>query len=126
MSGFTFDTPIVLDVLAGHGPARSELQRAMSQGGRPWVSRMTWAEILSQATPDCLREVEAFLAGFSIDEVDEEIATRASSLRRERPQLNLLDATVLATALTRGRVLITRNAKDFPAAMPGIRIPYTL
>ena len=126
MSGFTFDTPIVLDVLAGHGPARSELQRAMSQGGRPWVSRMTWAEILSQATPDCLREVEAFLAGFSIDEVDEEIAARASSLRRERPQLGLLDATVLATALTRGRVLITRNAKDFPAAMPGIRIPYTL
>jgi len=126
MSGFTFDTPIVLDVLAGHGPARSELQRAMSQGGRPCVSRRTWAEILSQATPDCLREVEAFLAGFSIDEVDEEIATRASSLRRERPQLNLLDATVLATALTRGRVLITRNAKDFPAAMPGIRIPYTL
>jgi predicted nucleic acid-binding protein len=116
----------VLDVLAGHGPARSELQRAMSQGGRPWVSRMTWAEILSQATPDCLREVEAFLAGFSIDEVDEEIAARASSLRRERPQLGLLDATVLATALTRGRVLITRNAKDFPAAMPGIRIPYTL
>ena len=126
MSGFTFDTPIVLDVLAGHGPARSELQRAMSQGGRPWFSRLTWVEILSQATPDCVRDVEAFLAGFSIDEVDEEIATRASSLRRERPQLSLLDATVLATALTRGRVLITRNTTDFPAQMPGIRMPYTL
>ena len=125
MSGFAFDTGIVLDILAGHMPARSELDRALSQGGRPWVSRLTWAEILSQATPACLRDVEAFMAGFSIDEVDEEIASRAASLRRERPELGLLDATVLATAMTRGRVLITRNTRDFPAAMPGIRIPYT-
>ena len=126
MSGFVFDTGIVLDILTGHAPARSELQRAMSQGGRPWVSRLTWAEILSQATPACLRDVEAFMAGFSIDEIDEEIASRAASLRRERPELGLLHATVLATAMTRGRVLVTRNTKDFPAAMPGIRIPYTL
>ena len=126
MSGFTFDTDIVLDVLAGHVPARNELQRALSQGGRPWLSRLTWAEILSLATPECLRDVDAFMSGFSIDEVDEEIASRAASLRRERQSLALLDATVLATALTRGRVLVTRNSKDFPAAMPGIRIPYTL
>jgi predicted nucleic acid-binding protein len=126
VSGFAFDTGIVLDLLAGHAPARSELQRALSQGGRPWVSRLTWTEILSLATAECLREVDAFMAGFSIDEVDEEIASRAASLRRERPRLSLLDAIVLATALTRGRVLITRNATDFPAAMPGIRVPYTL
>jgi predicted nucleic acid-binding protein len=37
-----------------------------------------------------------------------------------------MDAIILASALTRGRVLITRNTKDFPAEMPGIRIPYTL
>ena len=126
MSGFAFDTEIVRDVLMGHAAARAEIERVLSQGGRPWVSRLTWAEILSQATADCLREVEAFMAGFSIDEVDEEISSRAASLRRERPRLGLLDATVLATALTRGRVLITRNTKDFPAQMPGIRIPYTL
>ena len=126
MSGFVFDTGIVLDILTGHAPARSELQRGMSQGGRPWMSRLTWAEILSQATPACLRDVEAFMTGFSIDEIDEEIASRAASLRRERPELGLLDATVLATAMTRGRVLVTRNTKDFPAAMPGIRIPYVL
>ncbi len=126
MSGFAFDTGIVLDILTGHGPARSELQRALSRGERAWVSRLTWAEVLSQATPECLREVEAFMAGFSIDEIDEEIASRAASLRRERPGLGLLDAIVLATAMTRGRVLVTRNTRDFPAAMPGIRIPYTL
>ena len=126
MSGFVFDTGIVLDILVGHGGARAEIERALSQGGRPWVSRLSWAEILSQATPNCVREVEAFMDGFSIDEVDEEIAGRAASLRRERSALGLLDATVLATALTRGRVLVTRNTRDFPAQMPGIRIPYIL
>ena len=131
MSGFVFDTGIVFDILTGHAPARSELQRAMSQGGRPWVSRLTWAEVLSQATPACLRDAEAFVRagiplGAAIDEVDEEIAARAAALRRDRAGLGLLDAIVLATAMSRGRVLITRNDKDFPAAMPGIRIPYTL
>ena len=126
MSGFSFDTPVVVDLLAGHVPARSEFNRVLSQGGRFWLSRLSWTEILSQATPETLRDVEAFLAGFSIDEVDEEIASRAAALRRERPGLGLLDATVLATALTRGRVFITRNTKDFPAQMPGIRIPYIL
>ena len=126
MSGFVFDTGVVVDFLAGHAPARSELQRVLSQGGRPWVSRLTWVEILSQATPDSLREVERFMAGFSIDEVDEEIASRAATLRRERKGLGLLNATVLATALSRDRVLVTRNTTDFPAQMPGIRVPYTL
>ena len=126
MSGFTFDTGVVVDILAGHEPARSELQRALSRGERVWVSRLTWTEVASQATAACVRDVEAFMAGFSVDEVDEEIASRAASLRRERSTLGLLEAVVFATAMTRGRVLITRNSKDFPAAMPGVRIPYTL
>ncbi len=125
MSGFVFDTGVVVDFLAGHAPARSEFNRVLSQGGRPWVSRLTWIEILSRATLDSLREVEDFMAGFSIDEIDEEIASRAASLRRERTGLGLLNATVLATALSRGRVLVTRNTTDFPSQMPGIRVPYT-
>lgn len=126
MTGYTFDTPIVLDVLVGHQPARGELQRVLAQGGRPWVSRLTWTEILSQADPDSMAEVELFMSGFAVDEIDEEIASRAAALMRERSGLGLLDATVLATAMTRGRVLVTRNIKDFPAQMPGIRVPYTL
>jgi predicted nucleic acid-binding protein len=51
---------------------------------------------------------------------------RAAALRRERPRLKLPDAIILATAQTRGRVLVTRNTKDFPAEMPGIRVPYVL
>jgi predicted nucleic acid-binding protein len=124
MSGFAFDASIVIDALTGFDPARSEIRRASSGGARAWISRMVWVEVLSKGTQETLRDAEAFLAGFGIDELDAEIAGRAAALRRERPRLKLADAIILASALVRGRVLITRNTKDFPAEMPGIRVPY--
>ncbi|MBB6424668.1 putative nucleic acid-binding protein [Sphingopyxis sp. JAI128] len=81
---------------------------------------------MSKGEGNGLRRVEMLLAGFGVDEIDAEIGERAAALRRERPRLKAMDAVILATALTRGRVLVTRNIKDFPAAMPGIRVPYTL
>ncbi|QKG70004.1 type II toxin-antitoxin system VapC family toxin [Erythrobacter mangrovi] len=126
MTGFTFDSNIVVDALRGIPEARSEIERALGRGGRLWISRVVWLEVMSKGSGEVLRRTVDFLSGFAIDEVDEQIAERAASLRRERPQLRLPDAIVLATALIRGRVLVTRNIKDFPAEMPGIRIPYTL
>lgn len=126
MSGFAFDTGIVIDALLGIEQGRAELRRALNQTGRAWLSRMAWVEIMSKSSGTELREMERFLAGFAIDEIDSEIADRAAALRRERKGIRLPDAIILATALVRGRVLVTRNIKDFPAEMPGIRIPYTL
>lgn len=126
MSGFTFDSNIVIDALKGLEPARDELRRATSGGARAWISRMVWIEVLSKGSGDGLRRAEILLSGFGIDELDAEIAARAASLRRERLRLRSPDAVILATAMLRGRVLVTRNTKDFPAAMPGIRVPYTL
>ena len=126
MSDYAFDSNIVIDALLGFDPARNELKRAVSGGRRLWLSRMAWIEILSKGEGQTLRATEAFLDRFAIDEIDMEIASRAASLRRERPRLKTPDAIILATALTRGRVLVTRNTKDFPAEMPGIRVPYTL
>ncbi len=126
MSGFTFDSNIIIDALRGFQEAEREFRRALDRGERIWASRMVWVEVLSKGSGDGLRRAERFLEGFGIDEVDQEIAARAASLRRERPRLKTPDAIILATALTRGRVLITRNIKDFPAEMPGIRVPYTL
>ena len=124
MSGFTFDSNIVIDALAGFEPARLEIRRASSSGTRAWLSRMVWIDVLSKGSDEPLRRATAFLSGFGIDEVDGEIAERAALLRRERPRLKSPDAIILATALVRGRVLVTRNTKDFPATMPGIRVPY--
>ena len=126
MSGFAFDANIIIDALAGYPPARSEIQRAVALGNRPWISRMAWIEVLSKGNESVVREAVAFLARFGMDEIDEEISLRAAALRRDRPRLKSPDAIILATAQTRGRVLVTRNTKDFPAEMPGIRVPYIL
>ena len=126
MSGYSFDANIVIDALLGIEDARAELKRATSGGARAWISRMAWIEVMSKGSEVEARDTERFLQGFAIDEIDREIATRAAALRRQQPRLRSRDAIILATALVRGRVLVTRNTKDFPAAMPGIRIPYTL
>lgn len=124
MSGFSFDSNVVVDALRGFDQARVEFERALARGGRLWISRMVWIEVMSKGVGEGLRRAERFLEGFGVDEVDAEIGMRAAALRRERPRLRTPDAIILATAQTRGRILVTRNTKDFPATMPGIRVPY--
>lgn len=126
MSGFSFDSNIIIDALAGFDPARAEIDRATDFGSRAWISRVVWVEVMSKGEGEGLRRAETLLSGFSVDEVDAEIGRRAAALRRERVRLKAVDAIILATAQTRGRVLITRNTKDFPPNMPGIRVPYIL
>ena len=126
MSGYSFDANILIDALWDHPPAHEEIRRAGARGARMWISRMAWVEVLSKGDEGVLREALRFLSRLSIDEIDEETALRAASLRRERPRLKSPDAIILASAQVRGRVLITRNTRDFPAEMPGIRVPYRL
>jgi len=126
VSGFSFDSNIIIDTLRGMRQARDELERALQRGGRLWISRIVWIEVMSKGEGEGLRRAETLLSGFGIDEIDGEIAERAASLIRERASLKAMDAIILATAQTRGRVLVTRNTKDFPARMPGIRVPYTV
>lgn len=126
MNGFAFDSNIIIDALLGYDMAAVEIRRAFEQHGRIWISRMVWIEVLSKGTPGMLRSAETLLSGFSIDEIDAEVARMATALRRQRPRLRSPDAIILATANLRGRILVTRNTKDFPAEMPGIRVPYIL
>jgi predicted nucleic acid-binding protein len=126
MSGYSLDANILIDALLDHEPAQHEIMRIVARGARMWVSRMAWIEVLSKGNDMVVREAINFLSRFGLDEIDDEISLRAAALRRERPRLKSPDAIILATAQIRGRVLITRNTKDFPAELPGIRIPYTL
>ncbi|BBF71182.1 MULTISPECIES: PIN domain-containing protein [Sphingomonadaceae] len=126
MSGFSFDSNIIIDALAGFAPARMEIDRATDYGARAWISRAVWIEVMSKGSGDGLWRAETLLSGFGVDEIDAEVGKRAAALRRERGRLKAMDAIILATAQLRGRVLVTRNTKDFPAEMPGIRVPYTL
>ncbi len=68
MSGYAFDANIVIDALAGYPPARAEIQRAVSHGSRPWISRMAWIEVLSKGHDAIVREATAFLSHFGLDD----------------------------------------------------------
>jgi predicted nucleic acid-binding protein len=126
VSGYSLDANILIDALLSYEPARRELARIVDSGARMWISRMAWIEVLSKGNEVVVRDALQFLDRFGLDEIDDEIALRAAALRRERPRLKSPDAIILAAAQIRGRVLVTRNTKDFPANMPGIRVPYTL
>lgn len=122
MTAYSFDSNIIIDSLNGNEAARDEIKRA----GPAWISRVTWIEVMSKGGPPQLRAFEAFLSIFQVDDVSDGVCRRASVLRRERPRLKLPDAVILASAQVHGRILVTRNTRDFPANMPGIRVPYTI
>ncbi|MCB2089700.1 MAG: type II toxin-antitoxin system VapC family toxin [Sphingomonadaceae bacterium] len=122
MSGGTFfDTGILVDTLSGDRRAMAEMRRVK----HPCISRVSWLEVLSGAPAAARDETEAFLGHFACREISAEIARRAATLRHDRPEIPLPAALVLATAQEYGAILVTRNTKDFPAQMPGIRIPYS-
>lgn len=120
MSERFFDTNIVIDMLHNRPAAWAEVRNV----ARAWISRMTWIEVMSGVPDHAATETEEFLRLFAMSEVDEEIARRAAALRHQRKSLKSPDAVILASAQVTGRILVTRNTKDFPAEMPGIRVPY--
>jgi predicted nucleic acid-binding protein len=117
-----FDTNIIIDALARRPQALAELRRAT----RPWISRMTWIEVMAGVPAPARIETEHYLAHYAIKELTPEIARRAADLRFHRRSLKLPDAVIFASAQDQGAILVTRNSKDFPAVMPGIRIPYQI
>lgn len=121
MSDPFFDTSIVIDWLNRKAPAKVELMRYR----RHRISRIVWTEILAGEPLEKRDYVRDLISSFEVVEVDARIAAAAADIRH-RMKMKLMDAYVLATAQVNGAILITRNTKDFPAAMPGIRVPYTL
>ena len=115
-----FDTNILIDHLNGMAQAARELGR--SEDGA--ISVITWMEVMAGAA-DADEEVvlRRFLANFRSLPLTSAVAERAAGLRREL-RVKLPDAIILATAEVSGRVLVTRNVRDFPGGMRGVRVPY--
>ena len=122
MSDRFFDTNIVIDMLHNRPAAWAELRLAT----RAWISRMTWIEVMSGVPEGAATQTEEFLRYFAMCEIDEEIGRRAAALRNQQKSLKSPNAIILASAQVAGRILVTRNTKDFPAEMPGIRVPYII
>jgi predicted nucleic acid-binding protein len=116
-----FDTNILIDWLNDSPKAIAELSRY----NKHRISRVVWTEILAGEPLEQRDIVQQIIAPFEVVEIDARIAAAAADIRYRSP-MKLLDAYILATAQVNGAILITRNTKDFPAEMPGIRVPYTL
>lgn len=121
MSDPFFDTNILIDWLKDRSPAVAELSRY----NRHRISRIVWTELLAGEPLENRDTIQQIIAPFEVVEIDARIASAAADIRH-RMNMKVLDAFILATAQVNGAILITRNTKDFPAAMPGIRVPYIL
>jgi predicted nucleic acid-binding protein len=117
-----FDSNIVIDFLNGLEPARGEL----AQYKKAYISPITWVEAQVKA-PVGLEEAtrQAIDANFERLELDEKTLLTGLELRRSL-RLKLPDALILASARVNGWLLVSRNTKDFPASMLGVRVPYEL
>lgn len=113
------DTNILIDFLRGIDAARTELNRYEHKA----ISIVTWMEVMAGAPALTDRATRAFLGGFALVELNEAVAMRAVTLRREH-RLKLPDAIVWASAQVGAMLLVTRDLKGFPADDPGVRIPY--
>jgi predicted nucleic acid-binding protein len=115
-----FDSNIVIDWLNDSQAATNELARYP----RHRISRIVWTEVLAGEPLERRDQIQQIIAPFEIVELDARIALAAADIRH-RMRIKLLDAYIFATAQVNGAILVTRNIKDFPAQMPGIRVPYT-
>lgn len=116
-----FDTNILIDYLRAVPQARKECERYADRA----ISIVTWMEVMAGATEDDEAELREFLLNFATVPVMHAIAERAVMIRRAR-RIKLPDAIIQATAEESGRLLITRNTRDFKAGMAGVRIPYNV
>ena len=117
-----FDTNILIDYLKGIPKATRELKASAD----PAISTVTWIEVMAGAsTAADIAVLRAFLANFKQLPVTDAVAERAAANRRQM-RIKLPDAIILATAQSDNRQLVTRNVKDFPSAMAGVRVPYTV
>lgn len=116
-----FDTNILIDHLNAVPEADTEIERYQDRA----ISIITWIEVMAGAADEVSDQTRRYLAAFQVSPIDGRIAERAVALRRST-RIKLPDALIWATAQVEGRLLITRDTKDFPANEPGVRSPYTL
>jgi predicted nucleic acid-binding protein len=117
-----FDSNIVIDFLNGIEPARAEIVRY----DRAYISPITWVEAQVKAPEGLEADTRAAVERrFETLKLDDKTLAEALAIRREM-RLKLPDALILASARVNGWLLVSRNTKNFPATMPGVRVPYVL
>ncbi len=116
------DSCILIDFLSGREAARAWLSPIEGAA----ISLISWMEVIVGAKSAHEEAVvRGFLSAFEVLPVDTRVAEEAVCLRRSR-RLKLPDAIILATARVHGRVLATRNTRDFDANAEDVVVPYRI
>jgi predicted nucleic acid-binding protein len=113
VTGYLVDTDVLVDHLRG---ARTFSLAEQSDAAYSVITR---AELYAgrRATE---QPIETLLGSMLEVGISGEVATRAGELRRVQG-MALADALIAATALVEGRVVLTRNTKDF-AGIPDVQV----
>lgn len=115
-----FDTNILIDYLNGLDAADQEFRRHTQK----LISVVTWMEIQVGAKNDAEADIiEMFLRDFTVVDLSRRVAREAIAVRKAH-KMRLPDAVILASARVESALLVTRNTKDFPCDLPGVRVPY--
>lgn len=115
------DTSVLIDFLRGAPEARKELARYDDVA----ISSVSWMEVMIGAPRELADPTRAFLGRFELVGLDRDVAEAAVEIRQAHG-MKLPDAIVWASARCHGRLLVTRDVRDFPAGEPGVREPYSL
>ncbi|HUZ13135.1 MAG TPA: type II toxin-antitoxin system VapC family toxin [Caulobacteraceae bacterium] len=116
-----FDTNVLIDFLHNVAPARDVID-GYEAGA---ISVVTWIEVMIGVERDLEAGTRDFLNSFEFVGLEPPVAEEAVLLRRTH-RIKLPDAIIWASARRTGRLLVTRNTRDFPADDPGVRHPYVL
>lgn len=116
-----FDTNILIDYLNGIPQAKREIEKFPDRA----ISLITWMEVMAGTPTRCEAETRFMLSRFTCLAITPKVAERAVMLRRSHG-IKLPDAIIWASSELDGRVLITRNTRDFPSGTAGVRVPYRL
>lgn len=119
------DSDVLIDFLAGHGPAVDRVASELDAGqlATTVVSRF---ELLAGArTPRQERAVRGLLDGLDALPLDRAAADRASSIRRTLEKrgvpLAMADCLIAGIVIQRGLRLLTRNVRHFER-VDGLRL----
>ena len=123
-----FDTNILIDHFNNVEEATNELLAYDDAV----ISAITWIELACKFNDTDKQAFAALLAaaGIRVVHTNDNIMYRAAEIRggsiRKKPKIHLPDCIILATAAVQGRVIVTRNPKDYGGGDSGVHVPYKL
>ncbi|USX27767.1 PIN domain-containing protein [Oxalobacteraceae bacterium OTU3CINTB1] len=124
-----FDTNILIDNLQGIKAAEDEILNYDDAA----ISSITWMEVACRMTDFEKIAFHSFLdaAAIRIIHPDDNIMRRAATIRGHSifvgpRKVPLLDCIIRATAEAYGRLIITRNPRDFFGPGSNVHMPYEL